>query len=166
MSLFVSVAAYRDPDLDATLRDCIAKAKYPKDLRFCVCWQHGEDEPRPAMFDAPRVEVIAVPWTKSSGACWARAQIMNRYSGETNFLQIDPHHRFFQDWDAKLFANAEASGAALPVLSTSGSSFNPHEAEPGPAYATHIVASEFLEDGIPQQELHGIPGGKTHHPPR
>jgi hypothetical protein len=167
MSLFVSVAAYRDPDLDATLRDCIAKAKYPNDLRFHVCWQHAEDEARPAVFDDSRVAVIDVPWADSLGACWARARIMQHWSGETNFLQIDSHHRFTRDWDARLFANAERSGAARPVLTTYGASFDPRDAEPAPGYATHIVFSHFMEDGIPMLELRGIPdAGRLTRPPR
>ena len=42
--IFISIAAYRDPELLPTLDECLAKARYPERLRFGVCWQHAADE--------------------------------------------------------------------------------------------------------------------------
>ena len=74
MSIFVSIAAYRDPQLVPTISDCIAHARYPHDLHFGICWQHGPDEPPPDA-DGARLRVIDVPWHESRGACWARAEV-------------------------------------------------------------------------------------------
>src|SRR5258708_2612209 len=57
MSIFISIAAYRDPELMPTIRDCIRRARYPRDLRLGVCWQHGDDEAAPHLEDH-RLRVI------------------------------------------------------------------------------------------------------------
>ena len=43
-TIFVSIAAYRDPQLGPTLEDCLRKARWPERLRFGICWQHGPEE--------------------------------------------------------------------------------------------------------------------------
>ena len=58
MSIFISIAAYRDPELLPTLRDCVEKARYPAELRFGICWQHAEGEAPPP--DDPRLRVLDV----------------------------------------------------------------------------------------------------------
>jgi Glycosyltransferase (GlcNAc) len=45
MAIFVSIAAYRDPELVPTVRDCLATAAHPDQLRFGICWQHGSEDP-------------------------------------------------------------------------------------------------------------------------
>ena len=88
MSIFISIAAYRDPELMPTIRDCILRARYPNDLRFGICWQHSDDETTPSLEDH-RLRVIDVPWHDSRGACWARAEIMKLWDGEDFFLQLE-----------------------------------------------------------------------------
>ncbi len=148
MTIFVSIAAYRDPDLAPTLQDCIARARHPGDLRFGICWQHGDDEGRPAIFDDPRMRVRAAPWRDSGGACWARAEVMKLWSGEDFFLQIDSHHRFVQDWDARLLAHAERSGAAKPLLTSYGAAFDPGAPLPA-GEPMQMDFDRFTEDAIP-----------------
>ena len=150
MSIFVSIAAYRDPDLVPTIRDCVARARWPGELRFGLCWQHGEGEARPPKLSGRRMRVIDVPWRDSQGACWARAEIMKLYDGEDHFLQLDSHHRFARDWDALLLDQAERSGAALPLLTTYGRPFDPAAPLPGPM-PTSISLHSFRHDGLPIQ---------------
>ena len=127
MSIFVSVAAYRDLDLLATLRDCVRQARHPADLHFGVIWQHedGETPPRREDVAPARLTLIDVPWRDSLGACWARAEAMKLWDGETFFLQIDSHHRFTADWDVKLLRQLDRTGAALPLLTTYATDFSP-----------------------------------------
>ena len=80
MTIFISVAAYRDPELGPTLRDCITRARYPDELRFGVCWQHDEAEAAPQELADRRMRVIDTPWRESRGACWARAEIMQLWN--------------------------------------------------------------------------------------
>jgi hypothetical protein len=129
VSIFVSIAAYRDPQLGPTIRDCIAKARYAKDLRFGVCWQHGPEEPEPALPEGTVCRLLDVDWRESRGACWARAEIMRLWEGEDYFFQLDSHHRFVRDWDVKLIDYMRRTNSAKPVLTTYGTPFTPGEHE-------------------------------------
>jgi hypothetical protein len=42
--LFVSIAAYRGPQLIPTIEDCLSKAHHPAHLRFGICRQHALGE--------------------------------------------------------------------------------------------------------------------------
>lgn len=150
MSLFVSIAAYRDADLARTIADCVARARYPADLRFGVCWQHAEDEPPPPDPAPARLRLIDVPWRDSGGTCWARARAMSLWDGEEFVLQIDSHHRFVQDWDALLLDQAERSGEARPLLTTYAAGFDPDAALPAADYPTSMAFARFTSDGVPQ----------------
>jgi Glycosyltransferase (GlcNAc) len=118
--IFVSIASYRDPELLPTINDCIAKAAFPQDLRFGICWQHDEHEPAPPVASSgARVRVIDVPWRESKGACWARSRIQRElFDGEDWFLQIDSHHRFAVGWDAILLRQMGMGIPDKSVLST------------------------------------------------
>jgi hypothetical protein len=156
MSIFVSIAAYRDPELVPTLRDCIARARYPDGLRFGICWQHGDDEASAPEFDDQRVRVIDVPWRESRGACWARAEVMKLWQNEDFFLQIDSHHRFVQDWDVLLLAHMNRSGAAKPLLTSYAAPFDPGTPRP-PGEPMQMDFDRFTEDGIPLFRPRAIP---------
>ena len=51
--IFVSIAAYRDPELLPTLRDMFSKAKYPDLLRIGICWQKTPEESNFVMSSKP-----------------------------------------------------------------------------------------------------------------
>jgi hypothetical protein len=157
VSIFVSIAAYRDPELAPTLRSCIGRALYPNDLRFGLCWQHGEEEAALAEFADPRIRVFDVHWRQSRGVCWARAEIMKLWNHEDFFLQIDSHHRFAQDWDAKLLAQAERSAAGKPILSAYPDRFDPRLELPAQGEAMQNVFQSFNEDGVPVVQPCPIP---------
>lgn len=129
MSIFVSIAAYRDPQLIPTIRDCVAKARHPEDLHFGICWQHDPEEAPLALPEGVRCLVLDVDWRDSRGACWARAEIMRLWDGEDYFFQLDSHHRFVPDWDIKLLRYMHMTGSAKPILTTYGTPFTPGENE-------------------------------------
>ena len=157
MSIFVSIAAYRDPELVPTLRDCLLQARYPDDLHFGICWQHADDEAMPAEFADRRMRVIDVPWQNSQGACWARSEIMKLWNGEDFFLQLDSHHRFVQDWDVLLLSLAERCGAAKPLLTTYGAPFDPRSSAPENGEPMQMDFDHFTADGIPMFRPRAIP---------
>jgi hypothetical protein len=148
--IFISIAAYRDPELGPTIADCLAKATYPKSLAFGICWQHGADEKPPEEFSQCRLRLIGLDWRESKGACWARAEVMKLWDGEDWFLQIDSHHRFAQDWDALLLAEARATGAAKPLLTAGGAPYEP-PAPPPSGHPTRITFERFDDDGVVYQ---------------
>ena len=77
-TIFVQIAAYRDPDLPATLHNLIQRAAQPERLRFGICLQLAADDPphwgTSAFPDHPQLEIIRFDAAESRGACWARRQ--------------------------------------------------------------------------------------------
>jgi hypothetical protein len=147
-TIFISIAAYRDPELLPTVRDCLAKARFPERLRFGICWQHEDNEPRPSLFDDRRFQVLPIHWRDSKGACWARASLMGLLQGETWFLQLDSHHRFAADWDVKLLDEAASTGSLKPVLTTYAASFLPGDDGSMSDEPLQMNFDRFTDDGI------------------
>ena len=128
-TIFIQIAAYRDPQLVPTLEDCLAKAKHPENLRFCVAWQHTPEDTIPDHIkNDKRFSILDIPFSESKGACWARNQIQQKYNNEKYTLQLDSHHRFAQDWDQTIIGMLEdlhTKGFKKPLLTAYISSFDP-----------------------------------------
>ena len=97
-SIFISIASYRDNELDRTIRDCMQKAAHPERLFFGIHWQHDNHDFFEQIFDR-RCRVIDTYYKESKGACWARHEAQKLYAGEDYVLQIDSHMRFVHGWD-------------------------------------------------------------------
>jgi hypothetical protein len=131
MEIFVQIASYRDPQLIPTIDDMLDNAKYPENLRIGICHQyHPEDEfsnlSKYRLDD--RFRIIDVLYSESKGACWARHQIQQVYSGETYTLQIDSHMRFEQNWDVTLIEminQLQKDGHKKPLLTGYVPSYDP-----------------------------------------
>ena len=127
-TIFIQIASYRDPQLIPTLDDCIKNAKYPKNLRFGIAWQHGPDESLGKYHKDPRFRIIDIPYQESRGACWARNKIQQEYKGDTYTFQLDSHHRFIKNWDEEainMLEELRAKGHKKPLLTSYMSSFEP-----------------------------------------
>jgi Glycosyltransferase (GlcNAc) len=132
-TIFIQIASYRDPELPFTLKDCIEKAKYPNNLRFCIAWQRSEQESLDEFKNDPRFNIIDIPYNQSKGACWARNLIQQKYNNEKFTLQLDSHHRFTENWDEKLICAVEklqSQGHEKPLLTTYVPSYDPSN-DPG-----------------------------------
>ncbi len=103
-TIFVSVAAYTDPDVGLTLRDALDKARAPARLRFGVCSQEDPADPDflADFVDHPQVRIHRMPHVHARGPMLARHICAGLMRGEAFFYQIDAHSRFFADWDAHL----------------------------------------------------------------
>jgi len=126
--IFIQIAAYRDPQLVPTIKDCIANAKNPENLVFCIAWQHAPDENINELKKLKNVKIIDIPHMESKGACWARNQIQQRYDGEEYTLQLDSHHRFVKDWDEVIigmYKQLQKMGHKKPLLTGYIPSFDP-----------------------------------------
>jgi hypothetical protein len=146
--IFISIAAYRDPELVPTVEDCLARARHPERLRFGICWQHGPDEaPLPWAAD-PRFRIIDVPWQESRGACWARAEVMARFDGEEFFLQLDSHHRFVPDWDVIAIDELQRAPAVKPVLTAYLTPYDPEQPGAREHLPMQMNFDRFTEQGI------------------
>jgi len=130
-TIFVQIAAYRDPELLPTLHDMLAHAKYPDRLRVGIGWQHSpydEWDKLDQFKDDSRFRIIDVDYRDAKGPCWIRHQINGLYKNETYTLQLDSHHRFKQDWDELLIEMLEfirTKETPRPLLSSYLPSFNP-----------------------------------------
>jgi len=129
--IFIQIASYRDPQLLPTLRDCIDKAKNPKKLVFSIAWQHSEEDTWDNLDEFKndkRFRIVDIPYSESKGACWARNQLQQNYSGDEYTLQLDSHHRFVENWDEELINMIEQlkdKGHEKPLLTGYVSSFDP-----------------------------------------
>lgn len=131
MKIFVQIAAYRDPQLEPTIKNMLENAKRPKNLRIGICRQYNPDD----QFDLleeyrkdKRFRILDVLYSESRGVCWARNQVQQLYEGEEYTLQIDSHMRFEKDWDdtlIKMVKQLQKKGFEKPLLTGYVSSFDP-----------------------------------------
>jgi len=141
MKIFVSIAAYRDTELPKTIKSLIDNAVYPDNLRIVIL---SQDKPKshPEFPQYKNIEVIKMDFRKARGAGYARKVLMDQYSGEDYFFQIDSHMRFDKSWDLKLltmFEQAqEDAGTDKVVLSQ----------YPAP-YTIHTGGRDYYPKGDP-----------------
>ena len=157
MKIFISIASYRDPELPNTLRDCIANAKNPENLVFSVCWQRGENESLDEFKNDKRFKIIEIPAQDSKGTCWARSKIQENYDGEKYYFQLDSHHRFVKNWDAKcikMIKDLQKLGHKKPLLTGYVSSFNPTN---DPAERIHTPWKMNFDRFIPEGAVFFLP---------
>ena len=96
MKLFVMIYAYRDLELDGTIKDLYAKADNPRDI---YCGVINADD---TAYKNKRksVRVKNVDYTKYHGCGRACYEILTElYQGEDYIVKIDPHTRFAKGWD-------------------------------------------------------------------
>jgi glycosyltransferase involved in cell wall biosynthesis len=97
-SIFISIASYRDHELEKTIQDCLRKAVHRERLFFGIHWQHDNHDFLEQTFDR-RFKFIDTYYKESKGTCWARHEAQKLYAGEDYVLQIDSHMRFAYGWD-------------------------------------------------------------------
>jgi hypothetical protein len=163
--VFVSIAAYRDPQLIPTIEDCLNKAHNPAHLRFGVCWQHAVGEALPPYSDDERFRILDIDWRESKGACWARAEVMKLWQGEQWFLQVDSHCRFAIGWDDKLIRTMRQVPSRKPILSTYATPFTPGPNEVLEGAPLQMAFQGFTPEGIPHMRPLAIPGWQSLHRP-
>ena len=98
MSIFISIASYRDPELQWTIKSAIDNADNPSELYFGVIYQ-GLPSEMPDIENIPNMSLLKIHLKSAKGAGYARAKAMELYSDQTYFLQIDSHTRFEKGWD-------------------------------------------------------------------
>lgn len=130
-TIFVQIAAYRDPQLLPTLRDMIAKSKHPENLRIGIAWQHSEEDSWDTLDEYKndsRFRIMDINYKESKGVCWARNLVQSMYDNEKYTLQLDSHHRFVENWDETLIdmlKDLQQKGHSKPLLTAYIPSFDP-----------------------------------------
>ena len=148
--IFVQIASYRDPELIPTIKDCIAKAKYPENLTFGICWQHSTDDKWDTLDEYandPTFTIMDVPWNESKGLCWARHHIQKMWKGEEYTMQLDSHHRFLQNWDEELIEMMKMTGSEKPIITAYAGMYDPKENKILNVEPYKMVPSNFTESG-------------------
>lgn len=156
-TIFIQIASYRDPQLIPTIDDCIAKAKHPDRLKFCIAWQHGDEEDVSEYKNDKRFIILDIPYKEAKGACWARNQIQQHYNGEDYTLQLDSHHRFVENWDEECIAmikQLQKKGHKKPLLTGYISSFDPDN---DPGARIHIPWKMNFDRFIPEGAVFFLP---------
>jgi len=126
--IFVSIASYRDPECQWTVKDLFEKAKYPERIFVGICWQFIAEEDG-AFFEVEtrpeQVRRIDFDALESKGACWAKVQAMSLWQGEEYILNIDSHMRFAQNWDEQMIDMLAMCPSEKTLLSTYPAIYNP-----------------------------------------
>lgn len=156
--IFVQIASYRDPELLPTLRDCVAKARHPHNLRFGVCWQRDDAERLEEFETDPRVQLMRVDWRESQGACWARHHVQRMYAGEEFTLQLDSHHRFVEGWDDLLLEMLRQTERPKPILTAYAPSFDPADDSAFVQAPWELVFDRFIPEGAVFVKPHTMDG--------
>lgn len=130
MTIFVSVAAYRDPELFPTIQDAYNKAKNPQDLRFGILDQSESDgyDLLPTWRD--QIRYVWIKDRDARGVGFARSVIQGMVDSEDYLLQIDSHMRFDINWDEILIDQM----SQLPWKSILTASPMPWDADTGPRF--------------------------------
>jgi hypothetical protein len=153
--IFIQIASYRDPLLLPTLKDCIEKSKYPKNLIFSIAWQHSPDDIWDNLDEYKndkRFKIIDINYKDTDGVCWARNKLQQNYNGEEYTFQLDSHHRFVENWDEeliKMYKQLQEKGYQKPILTTYVSSFDPDNDPQGRSNVPwKMDFDRFTPDGV------------------
>lgn len=160
MSIFIQIAAYRDPQLLPTIRDCLKNAKHPENLIFSIAWQHCKTDTWDNLDEFKndkRFKILDIDYNEAKGACWARNQLQQQYNNEKYTLQLDSHHRFVKHWDRKLISmlrKLRKKGHKKPLLTTYAPSFDP---ENDPEGRTKVPWKMNFDRFIPEGAIFFLP---------
>jgi hypothetical protein len=101
--IFISIASYRDPELEHTIKSAMDNADNPTQLNFGIVHQ-GTGSEMPDLSWINNKKIISMHPRDAMGVGFARSKAMELYSGEEYFLQIDSHIQFVSGWDTKLIS--------------------------------------------------------------
>jgi hypothetical protein len=165
MSIFVQIASYRDPQLEATIEDMLEEARHPNQITVGVCRQYhpadGFDRLEAYRRDR-RFRILDIPHSRSAGPCWARHMVQSLFRGEEFTMQIDSHMRFVRHWHETLlcmFRTLASRGFQKPLLTGYMPAFEPDKplnksaSEP----PLQMVFESFSPQGVLLPEAEVIP---------
>ena len=150
--IFVQVAAYRDPQLAATLESLFDEATRPDRLRVRVCWQHSADETLPQHLMAMKsIEIDGIDHRKSRGANWARRRVQRSWRSEAYTMIIDSHLRFAKHWDddlVNMLEDRRTAGSPQPIITGYPPDFDPRTYPARRSRAPLKIYKEAYIDGM------------------
>jgi hypothetical protein len=102
MSIFISIASYRDRELPKTVESLYDNADNPEDLTFGIVNQNERNRFDDFSWLEDQVVLRNMHYKEARGAGFARKIAMEMYDGQDYFFQTDSHMRFAKGWDTKL----------------------------------------------------------------
>ncbi|KAJ1445475.1 glycosyltransferase, partial [Pelagophyceae sp. CCMP2097] len=146
-TIFVSVAAYRDPECAKTIARAYAKAAAPERIFFGIYQQNDDSKDVDCVLGMDRlvscpshaacgratrvphqVRVIKVLWMRTLGPTVARHLSERLYRGETYAMSFDSHTDFARGWDAIAIDMFKRVGEPRAIFTTYPASYSagPH----------------------------------------
>jgi len=118
-TIFVSIASYRDTELEKTIDDLLKKAQFPERVFIGVCLQDTVENIQSFKYrNHPQIRIENIEYQNAKGVCYARSIIQTKLLGsEKYFLQIDSHSRFAYQWDSLLIQQLTSCPHPKPILS-------------------------------------------------
>jgi len=109
MTIFISIASYRDPLLKFTLLEAYNNAANKDSIVFGVVEQQIKEEALDlnSIPFQKQIRYVRIEPEQSRGCCWARSLIQSLYRDETYYFQIDSHTAFDENWDTTLITHLE-----------------------------------------------------------
>lgn len=101
MSIFVSIAAYRDTELLPTIKSLYSNADNPEQIYLGVVSQDIKNN-HPDLSFVKNLSYLKMDFREARGAGYARKLAMEMYDNQDFYLQLDSHMRTVQGWDTKL----------------------------------------------------------------
>lgn len=101
MTIFVSIASYRDLELPKTVESLLSNADNPEEIFLGIINQDARNK-HEDFSHIKNARVKNIHYKDARGAGYARKLAMELYNGEDYFFQIDSHMRFAKGWDTDL----------------------------------------------------------------
>lgn len=103
MSIFISIASYRDPELPKTVKSLYDNADNKDDLYFGIVNQDYTNKHAEFPYINPdNIKNLKMHFKDAKGAGYARKIGMSLYEGQDYYFQTDSHMRFAPNWDTSL----------------------------------------------------------------
>jgi hypothetical protein len=125
-SIFVSIASYRDPQINDTIKSLIDNKSGQYQIRLGICLQDEDEFYENFIYkNHSNIKVKFFNYKKSNGVSWARYIIQTElFDNEDYYLQIDSHSRFCKNWDSILVEELNKCENEKSLLSTYPNSFD------------------------------------------
>jgi hypothetical protein len=119
--IFVSVPAYDEPFIKATVEDAYEKAEHPDLLYFGIYNQKSSPDLFEDFSMFPNVRVVNAVYPVPPGVSIARLNASMLHIDEEYYYQIDAHNFFAQNWDTLLRQDYKLLAAHVekPVIASS-----------------------------------------------
>jgi hypothetical protein len=98
-TIFISIAAYQDPQLLDTMRGALDNAVFPDRIHFGVALQYYNE---PDLSNFANTKIIRYHPDTRPGIVRVRHNISKLYDSQSYYLQIDSHYTFAPGWDEEL----------------------------------------------------------------